>query len=329
MRFFIYAGRLYEKYIAGSDYYQYSSELQEVPRPACVCFYNGRQEQPEEQVLKLSDAYGGGGGDAEHKPREEPGADGSGQNASGQNGAGNAAPAYYYPASQNNAAASRPAAPKLVWADATYLVVETVSGQLYSIDDGMTWQTGGIFTGLVPGQSYKVVTKAGAANGRSGSAISEALDVVLKSAGTTAGTGAGQSDGTGAAQAGGKTGADSSAGSGKVTKAEAKAAKAAMEKKLKASRSKDGSSVTVKWGSASGVTRFVVYAGYAGGKCKKVKVVQVSGKKGAYKMTLKKLGGKSIDKSKKVKIYVVAYRLVNGKQTKVAKTRTVTAAGVK
>ena len=32
-----------------------------VPRPVCVCFYNGTQEQPEKQVLKLSDAYDGEG----------------------------------------------------------------------------------------------------------------------------------------------------------------------------------------------------------------------------------------------------------------------------
>ena len=61
MRFFLYAGRLYEKYITTSNYYQYSSSLQPVPRPVCVCFYNGTQEQPEKQVLKLSDAYDGEG----------------------------------------------------------------------------------------------------------------------------------------------------------------------------------------------------------------------------------------------------------------------------
>lgn len=61
MRFFIYGGRLYEKYIAASDYYQYSSMLQPVPSPVCVCFYNGTKEQPERQVLKLSDAYEGEG----------------------------------------------------------------------------------------------------------------------------------------------------------------------------------------------------------------------------------------------------------------------------
>lgn len=61
MRFFIYAGRLYEKYILTSDYYQYSSTLQKVPGPACVCFYNGTQEQPEKRILKLSDAFDGEG----------------------------------------------------------------------------------------------------------------------------------------------------------------------------------------------------------------------------------------------------------------------------
>ena len=61
MRFFIYGGRLYEKYISTSDYYQYSSTLQPVPRPVCMCFYNGTKEQPEKMVLKLSDAYEGEG----------------------------------------------------------------------------------------------------------------------------------------------------------------------------------------------------------------------------------------------------------------------------
>ena len=61
MRFFLYAGRLYEKYISTSDYYIYSSSLQPVPKPVCICFYNGRQDQPESQVLKLSDAWNGDG----------------------------------------------------------------------------------------------------------------------------------------------------------------------------------------------------------------------------------------------------------------------------
>ena len=46
MRFFLYAAKLYEKYIAGSDYYQYSSTLQPAPSPKCLCFYNGTANQP-------------------------------------------------------------------------------------------------------------------------------------------------------------------------------------------------------------------------------------------------------------------------------------------
>ena len=61
MRFLRYAARLYEKFIATTDYYEYSSTLQAVPTPKCVCFYNGTKEQPEKQVLSLSDAYEGDG----------------------------------------------------------------------------------------------------------------------------------------------------------------------------------------------------------------------------------------------------------------------------
>ena len=60
-RFFIYAAKLYEKYIARSDYYPYSSVLQHAPRPKCVCFYNGTANQPERKILRLSDAFGGEG----------------------------------------------------------------------------------------------------------------------------------------------------------------------------------------------------------------------------------------------------------------------------
>ena len=61
MRFLLYAAKLYEKYIAGSDYYPYSSVLQPAPRPKCVCFYNGAGNQPERKILRLSEAFGGEG----------------------------------------------------------------------------------------------------------------------------------------------------------------------------------------------------------------------------------------------------------------------------
>lgn len=59
MRFFIYAAKLYEKYIATSNYNPYSSKLQKVPCPKCICFYNGTEDQPDNKVLRLSDAFDG------------------------------------------------------------------------------------------------------------------------------------------------------------------------------------------------------------------------------------------------------------------------------
>ena len=59
MRFFSYGSRLYDRYIATSDYSRFSGRLQPLPKPNCLCFYNGTAEQPERQVLKLSDAFGG------------------------------------------------------------------------------------------------------------------------------------------------------------------------------------------------------------------------------------------------------------------------------
>ena len=61
MRFFLYAAKLYEKYIASSEYYAYSSVLQAAPRPKYVCFYNRTKEQAEREVLKLSNAFSGEG----------------------------------------------------------------------------------------------------------------------------------------------------------------------------------------------------------------------------------------------------------------------------
>ena len=58
MRFLIYAGMLYSKYIQqNEDYHRYSSALQKAPMPKCVCFYNGKGEKDDRLVLKLSDAF--------------------------------------------------------------------------------------------------------------------------------------------------------------------------------------------------------------------------------------------------------------------------------
>ena len=53
---FGFSGQGGERKAAQKEYKDRRS-LQPVPRPVCVCFYNGTEEQPEKQVLKLSDAY--------------------------------------------------------------------------------------------------------------------------------------------------------------------------------------------------------------------------------------------------------------------------------
>ena len=48
MRFFIYAGMVYAKYVENSrNYHRYSSELQKAPTPKCICFYNGSANKEE------------------------------------------------------------------------------------------------------------------------------------------------------------------------------------------------------------------------------------------------------------------------------------------
>ena len=58
MRFLIYAGMVYAKYIEQSDsYHQYSSSQQKAPTPKCICFYNGKQDKEDKVILSLKDAF--------------------------------------------------------------------------------------------------------------------------------------------------------------------------------------------------------------------------------------------------------------------------------
>ena len=63
LRIFIYAAKLYEAYIIehGYQHKQYGTKLLSLPRPKCICFYNGRSDRPEREELRLSDAFGGDG----------------------------------------------------------------------------------------------------------------------------------------------------------------------------------------------------------------------------------------------------------------------------
>ena len=57
VRMFLYAAQLYDKYMTEHDCYRYSRNLIKLPSPKCMCFYNGTDGQPEEMILRLSDAF--------------------------------------------------------------------------------------------------------------------------------------------------------------------------------------------------------------------------------------------------------------------------------
>ncbi|MCL2015621.1 MAG: hypothetical protein FWG68_05170, partial [Defluviitaleaceae bacterium] len=58
-RFLIYLGLLYEKWIKSQNDEKklYSSKLYKIPKPEFVVFYNGKTVRPEQETLRLSDAF--------------------------------------------------------------------------------------------------------------------------------------------------------------------------------------------------------------------------------------------------------------------------------
>ena len=69
VRFLMYAGQLYDRYMTDKNIYRYGTKLKKLPKPKCVCFYNGTDKQPEEQTLRLSDAFDADDGDIEVRVR--------------------------------------------------------------------------------------------------------------------------------------------------------------------------------------------------------------------------------------------------------------------
>lgn len=65
IRGFLYFARLYEAHIKKLELNLYGKNLVKLPLPRFVVFYNGREEQPDELSLKLSDAFMPGAGDEE------------------------------------------------------------------------------------------------------------------------------------------------------------------------------------------------------------------------------------------------------------------------
>lgn len=58
MRFLIYAGMVYSKYIEGDNgYHRFSKQQQKAPTPKCVCFYNGTDNKQDRMILSLSDSF--------------------------------------------------------------------------------------------------------------------------------------------------------------------------------------------------------------------------------------------------------------------------------
>ena len=57
VRFLIYLGQEYDKIIARRKENVYGSKLIRLPTPQCVVFYNGSKDMPEEEILRLSDAF--------------------------------------------------------------------------------------------------------------------------------------------------------------------------------------------------------------------------------------------------------------------------------
>ncbi|WP_294474230.1 hypothetical protein [uncultured Ruminococcus sp.] len=58
VRFLIYSGMIYSKHIDKSKkYHIYSTRLQKLPIPRCICFYNGKTEKDDRTILRLSDAF--------------------------------------------------------------------------------------------------------------------------------------------------------------------------------------------------------------------------------------------------------------------------------
>ena len=57
VRGFMYAGKLYDKFIHSARLNQYGRTLLPLPLPKLIVFYNGEEEKEDETILRLSDAF--------------------------------------------------------------------------------------------------------------------------------------------------------------------------------------------------------------------------------------------------------------------------------
>ena len=57
VRFLLYLGQEYQRIVEEAQQSLYGRRQITLPAPKCIVFYNGEQEIPEEQIIRLSDAY--------------------------------------------------------------------------------------------------------------------------------------------------------------------------------------------------------------------------------------------------------------------------------
>ena len=69
LRGLIYITRQFEKYVAQKKLNIYSSRLQKLPAPQYIVFYNGAENEPDEKIMRLSDAFMQEGGCVECEAR--------------------------------------------------------------------------------------------------------------------------------------------------------------------------------------------------------------------------------------------------------------------
>ena len=69
LRGFLYFARFFEKYLVENDLDIYSSRIQKIPTPKYIVFYNGKGNEPDERIMRLSDAFQKEGGCVECEAR--------------------------------------------------------------------------------------------------------------------------------------------------------------------------------------------------------------------------------------------------------------------
>lgn len=62
LRGLVYFSKQYNRYVEQRKFNLFSNSLQKIPTPKYIVFYNGRKDEPDRQVLRLSDAFQSEGG---------------------------------------------------------------------------------------------------------------------------------------------------------------------------------------------------------------------------------------------------------------------------